>query len=138
MHTNSGKYTGAQYSGKPQPVRKSFTSTTEQNFEWRHFRTVFCRLWLTLLCCESIQYMLGSLWRSTPLLHATSRSPLRRRPGPQTIFSGLTCSVREMVSSLTGENSSPGNKISPTFSFKPENILKCLASLTCVVVSRRT
>lgn len=77
---------------------------------------------LTLLCCESIQNMLGCLCRRTPLLHTTSRSPLRLRPGPHTTFSGLMCSVREMASSASKENSSPGNKTSPTFSFRLENI----------------
>ena len=66
--------------------------------------------------------MLGCLCRSTPLLHTSSRSPLRLRPGPHTTFSGFTRSVREMVSSVSKENSSPGNKTSPTLSFKPENM----------------
>ena len=100
----------------------SLIHITRSNWFWLWFWFWFCVELLTLLCWQSIQKTLGCLWRRTPLLHTSSRSPLRRSPGPHSTFSGLTGSVREMVSSPSQENSSPGNRTSPTRCFNVDNI----------------
>lgn len=103
----------------------SYVFWLQNNAEAGHWKSL--KLFeLTLFCCESIQKTLGCLCRSTPLLHTSSRSPQRRRPGPHRTFCGREASVSGItaasVSSGPQENWSPGTRTWPTFSVRLFNI----------------